>query len=87
MTTPDASTHSDTPDASTDAPTELTVTGMSCTSCAASVETALNQQAGITATVDYATSSAHVSRGPGAPGVAELIAVVEGLGYGAIPVS
>lgn len=83
MTTPTVSTGSDTPEAST----KLTVTGMSCGSCAASVESALNDQASVTATVDHATSSAHVSRGPGAPDVDELIAVIEGLGYGASPAS
>ena len=81
MTTPTVSTGSDTPKASS----ELTVTGMSCSSCAARVESALNDQPGVTATVDHATSSATVSRGPGAPDVDELITVIEGLGYGASP--
>ena len=83
MTTPTASTSSNTPETDADAPTELTVTGMSCGSCAARVESALNDRDGVTATVDHATSSAHVSRGPDAPDVNELIAVIEGLGYGA----
>lgn len=83
MTTPTPSTSSDTPESGTDAPTELTVTGMSCGSCAARVETALNEQAGVTATVDHPSSSASISRGPGAPQIDELITVIEGLGYGA----
>ena len=85
MTTPTASTSSNTPETDADAPTELTVTGMSCGSCAARVESALNDRDGVTATVNYATSSAYINSGPDGPAVDELIAVVEGLGYGANP--
>ena len=81
MTNPTVSTGSDTSGSTT----ELTVTGMSCTSCAARVESALNDQPGVTATADHAASSASVSRGPDAPDVDELITVIEGLGYGASP--
>lgn len=86
MTAPPVSTTTDAPPRSgTDAPTELAVTGMSCASCAARVESALNDQAGVTATVNYATSSAYINRGSDAPAVGDLITVVEGLGYGAQP--
>lgn len=85
MTAPTVTTDTGASRSGTDAPTELAVTGMSCASCAARVESALNDRDGVTATVNYATSSAYISRGPDGPAVDELIAVVEGLGYGANP--
>ena len=84
MTAP--ATTTDAPaDAASATATELAVTGMSCASCAARVESALNDRAGVTASVNYATSSAYISRGPDGPAVDELINVIEGLGYGANP--
>ncbi|MEZ5372521.1 MAG: heavy metal translocating P-type ATPase [Microthrixaceae bacterium] len=65
--------------------TELAIGGMSCASCAAKVERALNDQDGVTATVNYATASAYINRGQDTPSVDELIGVVEGLGYRAEP--
>lgn len=41
---------------------ELAVTGMTCGSCAARVERALNRLDGVTATVDDATENARVAR-------------------------
>ncbi|MFP5256410.1 MAG: heavy metal translocating P-type ATPase [Acidimicrobiia bacterium] len=63
---------------------DLEVTGMTCASCAARIEKRLNRLDGVTATVNYATDKATVSLDP-AHGVRpeELVAVVEGLGYGA----
>lgn len=66
-------------------PTELSVSGMSCASCAAKVERALNEQVGVTATVNYATASAYINRDSTTLTVDDLIGVVEGLGYGAEP--
>ena len=63
---------------------DLEVTGMTCASCAARIEKRLNRLDGVTATVNYATDKATVSLDPG-HGVSpdQLVAVVEGLGYGA----
>jgi Cu+-exporting ATPase len=63
---------------------DLEVTGMTCASCAARIEKKLNRLDGVTATVNYATDKATVELDP-AHGVSpdELVAVVEGLGYGA----
>ena len=85
MTAPTVTTDTGASRSGTDAPTELAVTGMSCASCAARVESALNDRDGVTATVNYATSSAYISCGPDGPAVDELITVIEGLGYGANP--
>ena len=63
MTAPTVTTDTGASRSGTDAPTELAVTGMSCASCAARVESALNDRDGVTATVNYATSSAYISRG------------------------
>ena len=63
---------------------DLEVTGMTCASCAARIEKKLNRLDGVTATVNYATDKATVELDP-THGVSpdELVAVVEGLGYGA----
>jgi Cu+-exporting ATPase len=63
---------------------DLEVTGMTCASCAARIEKRLNRLDGVTATVNYATDRATVELDP-SHGVSpdELVAVVEGLGYGA----
>ncbi len=58
----------------------LTIGGMTCASCAARVEKKLNQLDGVTATVNFATETAHVSHPTGLP-VAELVATVEQVGY------
>jgi Cu+-exporting ATPase len=59
---------------------ELTIGGMTCTSCAARVEKKLNRLAGVTATVNYATEKATVTF-PATVTAAELVAVVEATGY------
>ncbi|MGV3759834.1 MAG: heavy metal translocating P-type ATPase [Actinomycetota bacterium] len=63
---------------------DLEVTGMTCASCAARIEKKLNRLDGVTATVNYATDKATVELDP-SQGVSPdtLVAVVEGLGYGA----
>jgi Cu+-exporting ATPase len=62
--------------------TTLTVSGMTCASCAARIEKKLNKVDGVTASVNYATGKAAVEY-PGTTPVSDLVAVVEGLGYGA----
>ena len=62
---------------------DLSLTGMSCNACAASIEKGLNKLDGVTATVNFATESARIkiestSILPGA-----LIDTVTALGYGA----
>ncbi len=64
--------------------TDLVIGGMTCASCAARVEKKLNKLDGVTAMVNLATETAHVSF-PGAVTVADLIAVVERTGYTAAP--
>ncbi len=59
---------------------ELEIGGMTCASCAARVEKKLNRLAGVTATVNFATESAHVTF-PAAVSPADLVAVVEQTGY------
>jgi Cu+-exporting ATPase len=59
---------------------ELAIGGMTCASCAARVEKKLNQVAGVTATVNYATEKATVTF-PDTVSPAELVAVVEATGY------
>ncbi|MGW1886115.1 heavy metal translocating P-type ATPase [Streptomyces sp. NPDC001970] len=62
---------------------ELTISGMTCASCVARVERKLGKLPGVTATVNLATATAHVTREDPAVEVAELIAAVEAIGYGA----
>jgi Cu+-exporting ATPase len=63
---------------------ELELEGMSCASCAASVERRLNALDGVEATVNLATSQATVRCDPSVP-VSELVEAVESIGYGARP--
>jgi Cu+-exporting ATPase len=59
---------------------ELTISGMTCASCAARIEKSLNKLDGVAATVNYATEKARVSY-PGSVDPAELVAQVEQVGY------
>jgi len=61
---------------------DLAISGMTCTSCAARVEKKLNKLPGVTATVNYATETAHVVMGPDTV-LADLLRTVEQTGYGA----
>jgi P-type Cu+ transporter len=63
---------------------ELQVGGMTCTACAARVEKKLNRLDGVTATVNFATETAHV-RYPATVSVEELVRTVEATGYTATP--
>ena len=63
------------------APVDLVIGGMTCAACANRVEKRLNRLDGVTATVNYATETAHVVF-DGAPVPAEeLVAQVERAGY------
>lgn len=62
------------------ATTDLRLTGMSCASCAAKIETGLNRIDGVTASVNFAVEQAHVDHDPTVT-AAELIRAVEAVGY------
>ncbi|CAL9544142.1 Copper-exporting P-type ATPase [Actinosynnema sp. ALI-1.44] len=61
---------------------ELSITGMTCASCANRIERKLNKLDGVTATVNYATEKAKVSFPEGLD-PQTLVATVEAAGYGA----
>ncbi|RBQ18390.1 heavy metal translocating P-type ATPase [Spongiactinospora rosea] len=61
---------------------ELSISGMTCASCANRIERKLNKLDGVTATVNYATEKAKVTFGPDIDPAA-LVAEVEKAGYGA----
>ncbi|MGZ6734881.1 MAG: heavy metal translocating P-type ATPase, partial [Nocardioides sp.] len=61
---------------------ELTLTGMTCASCANRIERKLNKLDGVSATVNYATEKARVTYADGVS-TDDLIATVEQAGYGA----
>ncbi|HEV2372618.1 MAG TPA: heavy metal translocating P-type ATPase [Streptosporangiaceae bacterium] len=62
---------------------ELAIGGMTCASCAARVEKKLNKLDGVTATVNFATETAHVTF-PVSVSTGDLIKVVEQAGYTAV---
>ena len=60
----------------------LPIEGMSCASCAATVQAALGEAAGVsTATVNYATGKSAVEYDDARTSVAELIKTVRAAGY------
>src|SRR5437763_13712626 len=59
---------------------DLRIGGMTCASCATRVERKLNRLAGVRATVNFATETAHVSYPPEVV-VADLVRRVESAGY------
>jgi len=59
---------------------DLVIGGMTCASCAARIEKKLNSFDGVTATVNFATETAHVTF-PAAVSPGDLISVVEQAGY------
>jgi Cu+-exporting ATPase len=63
---------------------ELAITGMTCASCANRVERKLNKLDGVSATVNYATETAHVDF-PQSVSVDDLIGQVQAAGYDAKP--
>src|SRR5690349_11254249 len=67
---------------------DLEIEGMSCAACAARIERKLNGLAGVEATVNLATDAARVRYDPDASSLEQLLAAVEGVGYGArLPVA
>ena len=65
---------------------ELPITGMHCVNCAASVEKALNrlQPGVVSVTVNFATEKAQIAYIPGQVAPTDLIAAIEGAGYGVV---
>jgi P-type Cu+ transporter len=61
---------------------ELSITGMTCASCANRIERRLNKLDGVAATLNYATETATVEHDPGVA-IEDLVAAVEAAGYGA----
>src|SRR6266516_4213911 len=59
---------------------ELDIGGMTCASCVARVEKRLNRMDGVSATVNFATETAHVVHPPDVT-TEDLIAQVEAAGY------
>src|SRR5580692_6746688 len=67
---------------------ELEVTGMTCGSCVARVQSALGSAPGVAdATVNYATGRATVDVASDETDAQRLVEVVERIGYGAQPVA
>jgi Cu+-exporting ATPase len=69
----------------TDTHVDLAIEGMTCVSCAARIERALNGLDGVAATVNYVTERASVDYDPAAVRPGALVAAVEDLGYRAAP--
>ena len=64
---------------------ELPITGMTCASCVARNENALGKVQGVDkAAVNFATEKATVTFDPGAVSTGDLVAAVEGAGYGVV---
>ncbi|MCX4584078.1 cation-translocating P-type ATPase [Streptomyces sp. NBC_01481] len=64
---------------------ELAITGMTCASCVARVERKLGKLPGVSATVNLATATAHITRNSPDVSPEQLIAAVAAVGYGATP--
>ena len=63
-------------------PVTLSVQGMTCSSCVNTVEKALNKVEGVSATINFATETAHILA-PAEISAKELIKIVEKAGYSA----
>ena len=70
------------PDLSRTDDLELSISGMTCASCANRIERKLNKLEGVTATVNYATEKAKVTY-PAGMSTDDLVATVEAAGYAA----
>jgi Cu+-exporting ATPase len=60
--------------------TDLQLSGMTCSSCAARIERGLNRLDGVAATVNFAVEQAHVEHAPSV-GTEDLIRAIEATGY------
>jgi Cu+-exporting ATPase len=68
-----------------DATIELPITGMTCASCVVRTERAIGKVQGVDkAAVNLATEKATVTFDPGAVSTDDLVAAVEGAGYGVV---
>ena len=67
-------------------PLTLRIEGMTCSSCVASIERVLNELPGVTATVNFATETAHVMV-PAEMNSKELIGAIKSAGYTAREIS
>ena len=65
-------------------PTTLAIEGMTCSSCVNTVEKALNAGDGVSATINFATETAHILA-PADMDIKTLMKVVEKAGYKAVP--
>ncbi len=67
---------------------ELSLTGMTCANCAATIERVLNQKVPgvLSASVNFAAEKAFVSYLPSVTGIEQMVEAVEKAGYGAYPV-
>ena len=63
-------------------PVTLSIQGMTCSSCVNSVEKALNKVEGVSATINFATETAHILA-PADISPKDLIKIVEKAGYSA----
>ena len=61
-------------------PTTLSIEGMTCSSCVNTVEKALNAVEGVSASINFATETAHILA-PADMDVKELVKIVEKAGY------
>jgi len=66
---------------------DLSITGMSCSACAMTIEKGLNRLDGVEATVNFATESARVTFDASQTDTLNLVSLVESLGYGARPLA
>jgi len=67
-------------------PTTLSIEGMTCSSCVNTVEKALNAVEGVSATINFATETAHILA-PADMDIKNLMKVVEKAGYKAAPLA
>ncbi len=59
---------------------DLKLTGMTCSSCVATIEGALNKMSGVSANVNFATETAHITA-PETVSIGDLIGAVTNVGY------
>jgi len=60
---------------------DLPIAGMTCTACATRIETSLNKQSGITASINLATEKARVDYDPAQTTPDQIVSIIEKAGY------